>query len=1462
MEEASDSLGTIKKIAVLTGNNLPGPINNAIKVTNITNKVLNHPSDNPIQQITSGASAAIAEIATSAELITMGSAFVAAAPPSLALAGAAALIISGSGLISKQVGKAVGSVVDSAFEAIPEYFNNMVEDLKKMDPEYKSLENEPSNITIEDQKPHTIIPSINKKTITKTPEQKQYDNNINKLTEQTQEINQSLKTEQPINNISFSDGCRMVSSCANDLALIAQRFHMPEARLLADIGKGVERIAIGSTILSMSSAPAWMTPCGYLAIAAGIAVLITAGDEDDNENDAIAALMKAMVQLGQMLQQVLLNQEKLADTLTVILKSVLDVEARVKQHQAETRAALSFISTLQLQDACLAIQGDLNKTNAVSLTKESRHAALSTLEKWLTQHLFTASMSHQASGPTSAKLAVELLSTYPAMNMIGFILVQLQSHLGFDYIPNEFVNLPPLDLFINIAKLFLNGALSAALPSDDGCEALCNKLSNVAQTYAKLINYLRTESTSWDALFKQYEHQRNMVGRALSAADLPNQAVPVDALVTNDLKRRNLMDALDQMEERRLLLVKLVEFAFDGNTLTMLHNKIMALESKRHILSTHAADLYATQNFFDKSQRHQLETALRNGAKINALNRYGNVLHHLAEIDNIERYNTNGAWHSRQSIVDMTYAVLSQSTEKEPINFSLEGAKNSRYHSSWWVYNLAIRINLNSNRRDIPLLYIIAGYDAMDLSNYKITGNLCFHWSSGYFAETVYLINATKAENGLLNRHRLRRAFQYYQAVIHGENVQANHMVAEGVDAYCVLWLVSLLGNWVIFEKLNITLDFKKTVEIRSGYTPLMMAAEHGRVDVIEGLIFLHAAGHDVGITKTFSWGDSAASLAFQEKHFDIAQRLYDLGAPLKADQIAALNAKNLPHERLFIAANPILEILEQSRTETHESLQTTCLTQFETSIQDFSAVFKSTFNKKLILLNQIANKCSYFDDLVNRIQALVARNMLSQDVLTALRQQQLALYSIYQTLQNGYESIDYKPKLDAGVMIESAEEILDQTALSTAFEARVHALAHDLGIPLDPTLSLIRRLVDDLQHMPANTKDAALILFGSTGVGKTTLFNFLNGCLYQEAEDEEDGNIFRQKISGTECSEVGHGMRSKTIFPIVTEPQDKTYALIDMPGSADNRDKSHAFVMSPYDISSAVSMKFITQRFENIKGILVLCNDEQLTPNRPPVELQEVFQQVGRMIQDKPHLAANIILAITKKGRLSLKQVLGRLRKIAEEFTEDAAMSTFLNAFIQDEHAEKRMMFMDVISETERDVYFSRFDALIPQPTQVFNFAEYSHSLDKLNQLRNKIEISSLNLSHEIARLEQELELLNSAEEQQRRSLCMMQSIPQFLISDSHQLLIELDKLTQLDGMLHQIQKIENIVEDKKGIIKKIQRLQCEKEIETEFNDRLRFLCVDHDLEDNASAYRGALFYSKKTDAEDIFALGVGHVF
>ena len=745
------------------------------------------------------------------------------------------------------------------------------------------------------------------------------------LTERVQKINEHLRTDEslqpnrPTQDVSFSDGCKAISSATSDLAIIANAWHLPGGRELSIIGKGTERIAAGSLLLCMKNAPAFATPLGWLSVVAGIATLTTLGDED-SENDAIAELKLALVQLGMMLNQVLQNQQKMNDTLEVILKSVLDVEARVKQHQTETRASLFFISTYQLQDACLAIQGDLAKTNAVSLTPDARREALSTLERWLNQHLFHAGLSREASGPTSSTLAVETLSTNPAMNTMGLILTQLQTHIGVEHVPNEFVHLPPLNLFIHVAQLFLTGVLYAELPSDDGCEALCNKLVDVVQTYAKLIDYLRTELVIWDALFAQYEHQRNMVGRALSAASIPNQAVPIDSLVTNDLKRRNLMDALDCMEEKRWLLVRLVEFAFDGSVQTLLHQKVHALESKQRILSTHASVLYtARQHYYPNTETQDttnMQLALRSGVELNQLHGGGNILNYIG-------YLLISGWSSgwstkKQWMVDAFCLLMRQNSAGEQLNPSLI----SLYvpGSTWWNDNYAMRMWLNCTQYNIPLLLIIAGFD--DTSwDYYLTGNLARN-NSHSASEVKMLVSSTLRSDGLLNKHKLRRAFQYYQIVINGEHAKAEHMLSEGVDAYCVLWLVSLLGNWSVFERLEESIEFPKTVgtfqftqvedshvrwlgptgtiprkyeggylttdmcagatrygnawPITSRYTPLMIAAEHGRADVIEGFIKLHESGHDVGLIHTLAWGDSAASLAFQHNHFEIAQRLYD----------------------------------------------------------------------------------------------------------------------------------------------------------------------------------------------------------------------------------------------------------------------------------------------------------------------------------------------------------------------------------------------------------------------------------------------------------------------------------------------------------------------------------------------------------------------------------------------------------
>lgn len=1350
------------------------------------------------------------------------------------------------------------------------------------------------------------------------------------LTERTEKLREHFRTGNPLqlnqshHEVSFSDSCRTISNAANDLAIIATSWHLPGGRELSIIGKGTERIAAGSILLCMENAPAFATSLGWLSVVAGIAVLTTLGDETD-ENDAIAELKLALVQLGMMLKQVLQNQQKIADTLDVILKSVLDVEARVKQHQTETRATLSFISTYQLQDACLAIQGDLAKTNAVSLTSDARREALSILERWLNQHLFHAGISREASGPTSSKLAVETLASYPAMNTMGFILVQLQAHLGAEHVPNEFLHLPPLNLFIHVAQLFLTGILSTELPSDDGCEALCKKLVDIVQIYEKLIHHLRMESVIWDALFKQYEHQRNMVGRALAAANIPNQAVPIDSLVSNDLKRRNLMDALDQMEERRLLLVRLIEFAFDGHLKTVLHQKVQALESKQHILSTPASSFHqyrGTQYYYPENATKDdsgMQLALRAGVDLNLAHLGGNVLNYIG-CRMVNEWGNRP--YAKQWETDLMHLVMRHSSANERLDASMMSIY--RPAGTWPEDNYAMTMASNKSRYGFALLLMIAGFskpwDRESLLNSDWAAE-----SSNMAREYQMFLSSTIRPDGILNRYKLARAFEYYQACENGEVQKANTMIQEGVDADCVLWLVALLGNWSVFERLNRPIHLAQTLgtfkftashhyrgyvtlelshdpavspwrtshsdgQVRfsqqAKYTPLMVAAEHGRIDVIEGLIHQQEVGCDIGISHTLLWGASAATLAFTQGHFDIAQRLYDLGSPLTTQEVDALNAKVLPHAPLTVAPNPLLAILEQSRIETHDSLQTGSLNDMVSSIQDFSMIFKLKLNAKIDLLEKafaeqekLFKHCVAFDAVVHRVQILVLNQMLSPNVLEHLRESQMQLHSLYYRLQKQlqkiaetyhveYEGMAYTPKLDAPTLI-AHDELSNISAirqqLLSAFETRVSSLANDLGISLDKTLDLIHDLADYLQRMPATTKESALILFGSTGVGKSTLFNFLTGCLYQEEINEEDGNVFREKISGVELSEVGHGAQAKTIFPIVADLPDKPYALIDMPGSTDNRGKKDASMMSPYDLSAAVSMKYVIKRFDTIKGILVVCPDDQLTPERPPLELQEVFQQVGRMIMDKPHLSANIMLGITKQGRLTLKQVLGRLRNIAKAFTEDEAMSTFLNAFLQDPNAEGRLLFMDVISEPERACYFDRFDEkFMPQPTKDYHFEEYSHRLDKLRRLLTQLSESRQQSHQELMEQQLELDVLNSLEETQQRNLNIEATIPQFLPVDSHdlsldelaqfqnQLLCICERTTQLNGLLHRIDRIEEALTHKKELSQKIEQLKCQEEIESDFHQRLGLLCVYQDEQFTSSStvsIRGTLFNPNRSN-------------
>jgi hypothetical protein len=300
-------------------------------------------------------------------------------------------------------------------------------------------------------------------------------------------------------------------------------------------------------------------------IAAGVAILIApiiGHRKPRGEQSPLHPLMVALQQLGNMIQQVLINQEKIYDTLQVALHRIDKLEDLIKHHHGETQAGIYFISRYPLETASLAIQRYTKGKSPVILSPETIGEHLTTLADWATQHLGSRSMNVSSSGPTSPELSVGIL----AQNMqspfiiIGFVLRQLRAILGEHRIPDEFFSLPALEFFVPTVHLYFAGMTKAKLPSDDASASICKKLEEITETYNKLIQFFKDHSEIWLALFDQYQHHRNRVGRALSEVDVPNRNEPLEALIANNMKRVRLMDALDQMEEKRLLLCVLLNY--------------------------------------------------------------------------------------------------------------------------------------------------------------------------------------------------------------------------------------------------------------------------------------------------------------------------------------------------------------------------------------------------------------------------------------------------------------------------------------------------------------------------------------------------------------------------------------------------------------------------------------------------------------------------------------------------------------------------------------------------------------------------------------------------------------------------------------------------------------------------------------------------------------------------------------
>ena len=157
------------------------------------------------------------------------------------------------------------------------------------------------------------------------------------------------------------------------------------------------------------------------------------------------------------------------------------------------------------------------------------------------------------------------------------------------------------------------------------------------------------------------------------------------------------------------------------------------------------------------------------------------------------------------------------------------------------------------------------------------------------------------------------------------------------------------------------------------------------------------------------------------------------------------------------------------------------------------------------------------------------------------------------------------------------------------------------------------------------------VMVIGNTGAGKSTLVNFLHGCVMESVRlDSEQGRkkkVVRVSADSEvkELMEIGHTNRSMTFIPDVERAPDGRWTWVDCPGFLDNRGPE-------INIANAVNIKRTIARAQSVR-VVVILNYHSLKSDRGKGVrdlakiLQALFSDAGRMQQ----LAGSVLLGVTQ---------------------------------------------------------------------------------------------------------------------------------------------------------------------------------------------------------------------------------------
>lgn len=248
-------------------------------------------------------------------------------------------------------------------------------------------------------------------------------------------------------------------------------------------------------------------------------------------------------------------------------------------------------------------------------------------------------------------------------------------------------------------------------------------------------------------------------------------------------------------------------------------------------------------------------------------------------------------------------------------------------------------------------------------------------------------------------------------------------------------------------------------------------------------------------------------------------------------------------------------------------------------------------------------------------------------------------------------------------------------------------------------------------------TVEEAVLLFGKTGHGKSTLCNYHADVHYRR----QGKGIVLAKDSPPEVTHRGNGITSTTLSPAVVTVPAKRWQLVDLAGVGDTRSLE-------LEICAAVMLCLFMAHVKKIKGVSLVCTASSLDDTML-LQYRECATKVGRILLKNPLLAQHMLLVITKVDPAITQEdyradLLEKLRALwdaehLESVSEDVrsddrvdllALKRVTEILLQDTQAW-RIIRVDV-TEPESRIVLERAIEALPLADQIeFNFSNY-HAL------------------------------------------------------------------------------------------------------------------------------------------------------